>query len=234
MSTPSIIVDIVSDIVCPWCWLGKQYFDQALRDAQHDMDETDVQINWRPFMLDHGIPESGMPYKQYMKKKFGSGPSDQFKAMRDHLMAAAGPAGISFNFDDIPMRPNTLKAHLLIKWAHGQGKAHAASEALFRTFFKDLKDIGDDKVLANIADSIGMDGKLVQDLLSQGRDGEALKQELAYFQKLGVTSVPTFIYNGTFAVQGGQPANVHRTAFKKAATLPAKNILEAISTTTTT
>ena len=228
MDAPQIIVDIVSDIVCPWCWLGKQYFDEALEDVRQETPDLDVHINWRPFMLDHGIPENGMAYTDYMKKKFGSGPSDKFKAMREHLMAAAGSAGIEFNFDDIPMRPNTLKAHLLIKWAGGQGKSHAASEALFRTFFKDLEDVGDPNVLATIANEVGMDGTLVHDLLSQNRDMEKLKEEISYFQKLGVTSVPTFIYNGTFAVQGGQPASVHKDALLKAATTPAKDILTAI------
>ena len=233
MSKKTVIVDIVSDIVCPWCWLGKQYFDKAVAAAH----EIDVQINWRPFMLDAGIPEQGMPYSDYMKAKFGpkngDGRSDKFKAMREHLESAAGDAGIEFHFDDIPMRPNTLKAHLLIKWASnngdGQGKAHAASGALFKAFFKDLKDVGDNTVLAGIADEIGMDGKLVTELLETGRDVDKIKAELSYFQQLSVTSVPTFIYNGTFAVSGGQPPEAHEQALQKASTIPAKNIMAVLN-----
>lgn len=229
MSKKIVTVDIVSDIVCPWCWLGKQYFDKAVAASP----DTEVQINWRPFMLDAGIPEEGMPYPDYMKAKFGpkngDGRSDKFKAMREHLETAAGAAGIEFHFDDIPMRPNTLKAHLLIKWAAGQGKAHAASGALFQAFFKDLKDVGDNNVLAAIADDISMDGKLVTELLETGRDVDKIKAELAYFQKLGVTSVPTFIYNGTFAVSGGQPPEAHEQALKKASTTPAKDIMTVLN-----
>jgi len=219
-----VIVDIVSDIVCPWCWLGKQYFDAAVKASP----DIDVQINWRPFMLDAGIPYEGMPYQDYMKAKFGTGRSDKFKAMREHLEAAAGDAGIEFHFDDIPMRPNTLKAHLLIKWANGQGKAHAASGVLFKAFFQDLKDVGDNKTLAAIADEVGMDGALVTELLEAGRDVEKLKAELAYFQKLGVTSVPTFIYNGTFAVSGGQPPEAHINALEKGSTTQAKDIMTVL------
>ena len=229
MNEKTVIVDIISDIVCPWCWLGKQYFDQAVAATPG----IDVQINWRPFMLDADIPAEGMPYSDYMKAKFGTGRSDKFKAMREHLEAAAGDAGIAFHFDDIPMRPNTLKAHLLIKWASkngdGQGKAHAASGALFKAFFQDLKDVGDNTVLAGIADEIGMDGKLVTELLETGRDVDKIKAELSYFQKLGVTSVPTFIYNGTFAVSGGQPPEAHEQALQKASTIPAKDIMTMLN-----
>ena len=220
-----VTVDIVSDIVCPWCWLGKQYFDKALAASP----DIEVQINWRPFMLDAGIPEGGMPYPDYMKAKFGTGRSDKFKAMREHLEGAAEAAGIEFHFGDIPMRPNTLKAHLLIKWAAGQGKAHAASGALFQAFFKDLNDVGNNKILADIADNIDMDGKLVTELLETGRDVDKIKAELAYFQKLGVTSVPTFIYNGTFAVSGGQPPEAHEQALQKASTIPAKDIMTVLN-----
>jgi len=226
MSQNPVSVDIVSDIVCPWCWLGKKYFDQTVAQTPN----IDLTINWRPFMLDAGIPEDGLPYQDYMKKKFGSGPSDRFKAMRAQLESAAGPAGIAFKFDDIPLRPNTLKAHLLMKWAAGQGKAHDASEALFTAFFKDLKDIGNHEVLGNIAKRIGMDGNLVKELLETGRDKETVLSELAYFQKLGVTSVPTFIYNGTFAVSGGQPAEVHSGALQKALATPPKDIMTVLET----
>ena len=226
MSKHPVIIDIVSDIVCPWCWLGKQYLDEAIKAVP----DTDITINWHPYMLDAGIPESGIPYPEYMQRKFGTGRSDKFKAMREHLEAAAEPAGIIFKFDDIPMRPNTLKAHLFMKWAAGQGKAHTASAALFKAFFQNLQDVGDNKVLAGIAHDIGMDGALVTKLLETGRDKDQVQAELAYFQKLGITSVPTFIYNGTFAVSGGQPANVHGGAIQKALATPPKDIMTVLET----
>lgn len=226
MNSHPVIIDIVSDIVCPWCWLGKTYLDQAVAQVP----DTEIQIHWRPFMLDAGIPQSGIPYPEYMQKKFGTGRSDKFKAMRAHLEQAAEPAGIKFKFDDIPIRPNTLKAHQLLKWAAGQGKSHAVSESLFKAFFQELKDIGDNHVLVSLANDNGMDGDLVMQLLEAGRDRQAVQNELAYFQKLGINSVPAFIYNGTFAVSGGQPPDAHIKAIEKASTTPSKDIMTVLET----
>ena len=133
-----IQVDIVSDIVCPWCWLGVRYFQKAAKQSK-----LEVSLSWRPFMLDPNVPEGGVPYHDYMKAKFGGGPSDRFKAMREALEAAGPGLGIDFKFDDIPMRPNTLDAHRLLRWAQGQSLGDAAADALFQAFFTDHKDVGD-------------------------------------------------------------------------------------------
>jgi len=215
---PNVItVDIVSDIVCPWCWLGSRYFFQAVKQSPYKTDVT-----WRPYMLDPTVPKSGISYPDYMKQKFGGGPSDRFKAMREHLEAAAPDAGINFKFGDIPMRPNTLNAHRLMRWATGQGKGNECSESLFVAFFDDLKDVGNLDVLKSIAVDIGLDGKLVQDLLESEDDKQAVEQEISYFQQLGVSGVPCFIYGGQFAVQGAQPPETHLAAIEKAAKLPAQ------------
>lgn len=210
-----VTVDIVSDIVCPWCWLGSRYFFQAAKQSSHKLDVT-----WRPYMLDPTVPEAGVPYPDYMKQKFGGGPSDRFKAMREHLEAAAPDAGINFKFDNIPVRPNTLNAHRLMRWATGQGKGNACSEHLFAAFFDDLKDVGDIDVLIEIAENIGLDKALVQDLLKSEDDKKAVQQEISYFQQLGVSGVPCFIYAGQFAVQGAQSPETHLAAIEKAAKLP--------------
>ena len=216
--TPQPIqVDIVSDIVCPWCWLGARYFKQAVKDSG-----LDVNLTWRPYMLDPNVPEAGVGYKDYMRTKFGDGPSNKFKAMREHLEAAAPNAGISFKFDDIPMRPNTLNAHRLMRWAEGQGLANEASEALFEAFFDKLEHVGDKAVLADIADKIGMDAELVSDLLKGDQDKDKVVEEITFFQGLGITGVPSFIYQGQFAVQGAQPPQAHIDALKKAASLSVK------------
>jgi len=225
MSSNSIIIDIVSDVVCPWCWFGKKHLDQAIKQNP----DIEVQINWHPYMLDPTIPIEGLPYKDYMRKKFGDGPSDRFKSMRDHLEAGAGPLGINFRFDGIPVRPNTLKAHCLVKWAQGQGKGHEVSERLFRAFFDDHKDVGDIDVLTEIARNVGMDGNLVKALLETQRDIESIQFELEYFAQLGISGVPFFIYNGQFSVQGGQPADVHSQAMEKARNLPARDVMSLLS-----
>ena len=211
----TIQVDIVSDIVCPWCWLGVRYFQKAAKQSKHD-----VNLTWRPYMLDPTIPEEGTPYSAYMKQKFGNGPSNRFKAMRESLEAQGPTLGIDFKFDDIPMRPNTLNAHRLLKWAQGQDLGDAASDALFRTFFTDLKDVGDHAILKEIAEEIGLDAELVEELLMKEDDKNTVREEIMYFRNLGVNGVPCFIYNGQFAVQGAQPAEAHLKALEQAANLP--------------
>lgn len=210
-----LAVDIVSDIVCPWCWLGIKYFQQAMAKSPQK-----VQLTWRPYMLDPNVPEGGVPYNDYMKAKFGDGPSDRFKAMREHLETAAPEAGITFKFGEIPMRPNTLDAHRLMRWAGGQGKGTQAAESLFKAFFQDLKDVGDKAVLAGIAEDIGLDKTLIAGLLVGDDDKKTVMEEIAFFQNLGVSGVPCFIYSGQFAVQGGQPPETHLAAIEKAASLP--------------
>jgi len=215
--TPTPIhVDIVSDIVCPWCWLGSRYFQMAAQKSGRK-----VELTWRPYMLDPTVPKEGVPYKDYMKAKFGDTPSNRWTAMREALEKAAPEVDIEFKFGQIPIRPNTLNAHRLMRWAQGQGKGNVAADALFRTCFKDLKDIGDHKVLADIADEIGMDGQLVSELLAGDNDEKAVEEEIEFFRQLGVTGVPTFIYNGQYAIQGAQPIDSHLAAIEKAASLPA-------------
>ncbi|MEP3892083.1 MAG: DsbA family oxidoreductase [Hellea sp.] len=215
----TIQVDIVSDIVCPWCWLGVRYFQKAAKQSKHD-----VNLTWRPYMLDPEVPQGGVPYDAYMKQKFGAdGPSDRFKAMRDALENAGPVAGIDFKFGQIPMRPNTLDAHRLLKWAQGQELGGHASEALFNAFFTELKDIGDHNILKEIAAEVGMDAELTAELLAKDDDKNAVREEIMFFRNLGINGVPCFIYNGQFAVQGAQPVEAHLKALDEAAKLPQAN-----------
>lgn len=214
-SKTPIQVDIVSDIVCPWCWVGIKLFQKAAKQSGQK-----ITLSWRPYMLDPSVPEGGTPYKDYMKQKFGDGPSDRFKAMRAQLEKVGPELGIDFKFGDIPMRPNTLNAHRLLKWAQGQDKGDAASEALFKAFFTDLKDVGNLDVLTEVGKTIGMDAELTHDLLSGEDDKNAVREEIMFFRNLGVNAVPTFIYNGQFAIQGAQAPEAHLDAIKKAGNTP--------------
>ena len=215
-SNTTISVDIVSDIVCPWCWVGVKLFEKAAKQSRKN-----ISLSWRPYMLDPAVPEGGVPYPEYMKQKFGTGPSDRFKKMRTHLEKIGPTLGINFKFDDIPMRPNTLNAHRLLKWAQGQDKGDAASQALFQAFFTDLKDVGDKEVLTEVGKKIGLDDQVISDLLSQEDDKNAVREEILFFRNLGVNAVPTFIYNGQFAVQGAQSVEAHLKAIEKAVQNPA-------------
>jgi len=184
-SPDTIHVDIVSDIVCPWCWLGTRYLHQALEEVKKNDPKTKVTLTWRPYMLDPNVPAEGMAYRDYM-----------------------------------PMRPNTLKAHLLMKWAQGQDKGDLAAEALFKAFFEDLRDVGDSDVIIDIAKEIGLDTDIVSDLLAQNKDSDKIMAEIDYFRGLGISGVPSFIYNGSILIQGAQPAQTHIKAIEKAAQSP--------------
>ncbi len=203
--TAGLTLDVVSDVVCPWCWLGKKRLEAAI----DQWTDGPVAITWRPFQLDPSVPVGGVPYKDYMRAKFADGGGeDRFRPMREHLEAAAPQAGIRFRFDDIPRRPNTRDAHRLIRWAQGQGHGNAAVEALFRAFFDEVRDIGDPKVLAAVAGEIGLDAAIVADLLASDRDRAEVAEEEMFFRRLGVAGVPVFIANGARAVQGAQEAPV--------------------------
>lgn len=208
----SVTVDIVADLVCPWCWLGKRNWDAAVQSV----DGIKVETVWRPYQLDPTLPREGQPYRDYMKAKFSGENTERWKQMRDHLEAAAPAAGIEFRFDEIPTRPNTLDAHRLMRWATGQGKADAMAEALFVAFFKQGRHIGDRAVLGELAGSAGLDTDLVSDLLATDRDEKSVWEEEMFYRKLGVTGVPTYIFNGRFAVSGAQEAGVLADAIREA------------------
>lgn len=202
-----IAIEMVSDIVCPWCWLGLR----RLRGAIEQTPEVETEIYFRPYQLDPTVPEEGMEYKAYMRAKFGVAPSDEKSAsknrwaqMREALETYGKEEGIPFNFDGIPKRPNTVNAHRLVHWAQGQGKGLDAKEALFKAYFTDHRDVGDLDVLREIAEEIGLDGPLVADLLAGTADRDQVRGEYQYFQQMGVNGVPFFMGNRMIAMQGAE------------------------------
>jgi predicted DsbA family dithiol-disulfide isomerase len=208
---PQINVDMVSDFVCPWCWLGYKQFIAAAKATK-----PKPTLTFRPYMLDPNVAENGEDYKSYMTAKFGDGAKDRFKESRTHLEQEGKALGIEFDFGAITRRPNSLNAHRLLKWAQGQDAGPEVAENIFRAYHENGQDIGDVPVLITIAESAGLDGDLVRDLLSGDEDKLSIMQEAQFFRGLGVSGVPTFIYNGQFAVQGAQPADTHKKAFKQA------------------
>ena len=218
MRMAQVSVDLVIDVVCPWCWLGARYWDQARALTP----EIEVETVLRPFQLDAGVPASGMAYRDYMAKKIGPEETGRWRAMREHLQAAGPEAGIVFNFDSIALRPNTLNAHRLIRWARGQGRGAAMAEALFKAFFEDLRDINDAATLADLAGEVGLDPAIIAELLATDRDADAVVKEERFYRSLGVQGVPLFIFNGRFAVSGAEAPEVLADAIRKAAEHPAQ------------
>ena len=211
-----ISVDLVSDPVCPWCWLGLRYW----RAARTLTPEIEVETVFRPYQLDPAVPQAGVPYAAYMRSKFSGEHSDRYKAMRTHLEEAGPEVGIVFNFDEIEIRPNTLDAHRLIRWAQGQGLAEDMTDALHRAFFEERRNLADRTELAQIAGEVGLDRDIIADLLASDRDADAVMREEQFYRSLGVQGVPCFIFNGRFAVSGAEAPEQLAMAIKKAADMP--------------
>ncbi|HEY4125032.1 MAG TPA: DsbA family oxidoreductase [Rhizomicrobium sp.] len=191
-------IDIVSDTVCPWCFIGKRRLEKAL--AQRP--EMAFEINWRPFQLDAQVPPEGVERKAYMKAKFGDNP--QAKAMGDALRQAGIAEDIDFAFDSIEKRPNTTDSHRLIRWAATAGVQDEVVERLFRAYFEQGRDIGDKVVLVEIASEADMDTDLVEQLLASDEDRELVEREDALAHKMGISGVPTFIFANKFMLSGAQ------------------------------
>lgn len=192
-------LDIMSDPICPWCYIGKTYLDRALEQhADHPFE-----VEWHPFQLNPDMPAEGMDRRAYLEGKFGG----QKGAVQAYLPVVehAQKAGLDINLDAIQRTPNTLNAHRLIKWAGIEGKQTPVVSALFRAYFKDGQDIGDIEVLSDIADGAGLDASVILRLFKSDADVEEIKTRDQMAREMGITSVPTFIVAGRHAVPGAQP-----------------------------
>ncbi len=194
-------VDVVSDVMCPWCYIGKRRLDRA----QVMAPEVEPLVRWRPFQLDATIPPEGMDRQEYLDKKFGR---EQATEIYKKIYEAGETEGIIFAFDRIAKSPNTINAHRLIRWAQPGHQQDVVVDRLFELFFCEGEDIGQDVVLLEAARDAEMDVELVQEVLATDRDVEGVKKEIQLAQDLGVQGVPTFIINQQHVLVGAQPAEV--------------------------
>ena len=197
--TQTIKLDIMSDPICPWCYIGKAHLDRALESEP----DHPFAIEWHPFQLNPDMPAEGMDRRSYLEGKFGGkeGAVRAYAPVVEH----AEKAGLKINFEAMQRTPNTLNAHRLIHWAGIEGRQTAAVSALFKAYFVDARDIGDAEVLADIADGIEMDASVVTRLLATDEDMEGIRKRDAHSREMGINSVPTFIVGGRHAVPGAQP-----------------------------
>jgi predicted DsbA family dithiol-disulfide isomerase len=189
-------IDVVSDTVCPWCFIGKRRLEKALAARP----ELAFDVRWRAYRLDPAIPREGVDRKAYMKAKFGDSP--RTSAMGDALREAGESERIAFTFDRIEKRPDTIDSHRLIRWAASSAKQSQIVERLFLAYFEEGRDIGDPAVLVALARDAGMDGELVEELLAQDADRELIEQEDALAHRMGISGVPTFIFENKYMISG--------------------------------
>ena len=209
-----LTIDVVSDVVCPWCFIGKRRLEAALRELKRERPEVAPRIRWLPFFLNPDTPEEGEPYRPFLEKKFG-GPQ-RLAQIWAQIAEAGRSAGIAFAFERIGKRANTLKAHRLIHRAQTRGDADALVERLFAAQFLDGRDVGDAAELARLAADCGEDEAAALAYLRTEEDADAVRTGFDRAQRMGVTGVPFYILAGRYGVGGAQPPELMLGAMRQA------------------
>jgi predicted DsbA family dithiol-disulfide isomerase len=189
-----MLIEIASDVVCPWCYIGKRRLEKALAQLN---GEIEARIEWLPFQLNPAMPEGGMARADYRRAKFGS--LEHGRALDARVAQEGSGEGIAFAFDRMQRTPNTVAAHRLIDLAQSQGKADPVVDALFRAYFEEARDIGDGKVLAGIARDAGVGS------WPEGANSARVAENEERVRDLGISGVPTFIFNRKSGVSGAYP-----------------------------
>ncbi len=203
-------IDLVSDFVCPWCFLGKVRLDRAIAELKTSRPDLNVRVNWLPFFLNPDTPAAGEPYRAFLEAKFGG--ALKADAVLEDVRAAAAPDGLEYAFERIRTRPNTLQAHRLAYRAQALGQTAARIDALtgalFAAHFQEGRDIGDNATLADIAAACGERRDAVLEYLEGRADIDKVRRMAEGVRKQGISGVPFFILNRRLAVSGAQSAAV--------------------------
>lgn len=224
MSEPqSVSVDVVSDVVCPWCFIGQKRLDKALAAVP----DIDVAVRWRPYQLDPTIPPEGKDRKRYMLDKFGS--EERIREIHANIRPLGEAEGIAFDFDAIKVAPNTLDAHRVIRWAGtaGEDVQNRLVRRLFQLNFEEGANLGDHAVLVEAARESGMDVAVVEALLPTDADRDTVTNEIATATRMGIRGVPCFLIEGKYAVMGAQDAETLADAIRQVAVAKARGELDA-------
>lgn len=197
-----IRIEVYSDVVCPWCYVGERRLERALR-ARPDVE---AEVIWRPFRLNPGVPEGGMPYEELSRRKFGG--EQNRRGMFAYLTRVGEAEGIEFRFDRIRRAPDTTDAHRLILRAGREGRQWAVADALMRAYFTEGRDVGDRATLAEVAGEAGMETAEILAYLEGGRDAEAVWRSQLESYTAGVGGVPHYVFDGARHLSGAQPPEV--------------------------
>ena len=201
---PVITIDIVSDVVCPWCIIGYKKLEKAMQQFE---GKARFELAWHAFELNPSMPPEGQDISEHMAQKYGATP-EQSKANRERLRNAGSELDFEFSYGDKMRMVNTFDAHRLLHWAGETGKQTALKLALFKAHFTDGKDVSNHDTLVSVAASVGLDEKRARDLLSTNLFAEEIRATEAEWQDRFITGVPAFIFNKKFMVPGAQEAEV--------------------------
>jgi predicted DsbA family dithiol-disulfide isomerase len=204
-------IDIVSDVVCPWCYIGKRRIENALALAP----EVPVEIHWRPFFLNSWVPREGISRDEYLTAKFGS--VEAYKGIAGRVVAAASEEGLTYRPDIVRRQPNTIDCHRLIHWAGAIGKSAAMKQRLMELYFRDGGDLTDPDVLVQAAADCGLDAGEVRRRLATDEDVALISAQAQDAADKGISGVPTFVFAEKYAVSGAQPADQLARAIRQVA-----------------
>lgn len=205
----ALAIDVVSDVVCPWCYIGKRRLEDALATLHEREPLLAPRLRWHPFQLDPGVPRGGVDRRRYREAKFGG--AAEVAAIHARIEGAGRTVGLSFAFDAIGRQPNTLDAHRLIAWTQAQGGAADVDglvERLFRAFFVEGRDIGEREVLAQLAADAGIDPAAARAMLASDVMVAEIGAANERAHALGISGVPFIIFDGKAAVSGAQEPDV--------------------------
>jgi predicted DsbA family dithiol-disulfide isomerase len=200
--TEDFQIDVISDVVCPWCYIGQRRLAAAISRLPEDDAARRAAVRWHPFQLNPDLPQAGISRKRYLEDKFGG--SDRAAQIYARVSAAGASVGIAFAFDRIEIQPNTRDAHRLVAWAQSHGDASDLVERLFHAYFVDGRALGDHAVLAAIAGEAGLPSDEARRLLDSGEGMDAIALMDQRAREIGVQGVPFFIFNQRIAVSGAQ------------------------------
>jgi predicted DsbA family dithiol-disulfide isomerase len=195
--TAPLTIDVVSDVVCPWCFIGKKRLETALAMRP----DIAVEVRWRPYFLNDWVPRAGISRNEYLTTKFGS--PERYKQIAGRVAAAAQAEGLAYNVDGIARQPNTIDCHRLILWARNTGDSGRMKQRLMELYFTE-GDLTDREVLVKAAADCGMDAGLTRELLASDRDVDRVTAEANQAKEAGIDGVPCFIFGGVLAVSGAQ------------------------------
>ena len=194
-------IDVVSDVVCPWCYIGKKRIENALALVP----DVPVELHFRPFFLNSWVPREGIGRDEYLTAKFGS--VEAYKGIAGRVVAAAGEEGLSYRPDLVKRQPNTIDCHRLIHWAEAQGKAAEMKQRLMELYFRDGGDLTDIDVLVQAAADCGLGADEVRRRLASDEDVALISGQAQEASDKGISGVPTFVFAQKYAVSGAQPAD---------------------------
>jgi predicted DsbA family dithiol-disulfide isomerase len=206
-----IRIDVVSDVVCPWCFIGKRRLEKALALKP----EIPVEVHWHPYFLNDWIPREGIARSEYLTTKFGS--LERYAGIAQRVSAAAAEEGLDYAMDKIGRQPNTLDAHRLIRWAEGIGKAAEMKQKLMDLYFTDGADLSNRAVLVQAAADVGLDADDINEALASDQDVEEVAREATAAKEAGIEGVPCFIFGSKFAVSGAQAPEYLAEAIERTA-----------------